>query len=190
MREKQVLFAGFGGQGVLSMAKFLAYAAMNAGKNVTWVPSYGPEMRGGTANCLVTVSDEAISSPLTENPLIAVMLNRPSLDKFEPLVRTGGTLMINSSLVDRTPVRKDIKVLFLPVNKLADDIGNPQGANMILVGACMHQINIAKPEEALECFEEIFEGKSPLIIEKNKEAFIAGIEYAKTQWPNREELAS
>lgn len=190
MREKQVLFAGFGGQGVLSMAKFLAYAAMNAGKNVTWVPSYGAEMRGGTANCLVTVSDEEISSPLTENPLVAVVLNRPSLEKFEPLVRTGGTLMINSSLVDRMPVRKDLRVLSLPVNQLADEINNPQGANMILVGACLYQTNIVEAEEALEYFEEIFAGKSELVIAKNKEAFIAGIEYAKAQWPVREELAS
>ena len=191
IKEKQVLFAGFGGQGVLSMAKFLAYAAMNAGKSVTWVPSYGPEMRGGTANCLVTVSDEEISSPITENPLVAVILNLPSLEKFEPLVRTGGTLMINSSLVDKVPVRKDVKVLYLPVNKLADDIDYPQGANMILVGACLHQTNIVKAEEALDFFEEIFEGKSQSVIDKNKEAFIAGIEYARTQWPSsQEEMAS
>ena len=191
MLEKQVLFAGFGGQGVLSMAKFLAYAAMSAGKNVTWVPSYGPEMRGGTANCLVTISDEEISSPITENPLVAVVLNRPSLDKFEPLVRTGGVLMINSSLVDRVPVRKDLQVLFLQVNKLAEEIDNPQGANMILIGACLNHTNIVKAEKALEYFEEIFEGKSQEVIEKNKVAFRTGIEYAKTQWPSVQEgLAS
>ncbi len=92
--EKQILFAGFGGQGVLSMAQFLAYAAMEAGKFVAWVPSYGAEMRGGTANCLVTIADEEISSPITENPLMAVIMNRPSLEKFEQKIQPGGTLDI------------------------------------------------------------------------------------------------
>jgi 2-oxoglutarate ferredoxin oxidoreductase subunit gamma len=188
--KHEIIIAGFGGQGVLFTGKVVSYAGLLDGKEVTWMPSYGPEMRGGTANCLVTVSDEEISSPITENPLIAVVLNRPSLDKFEPLIRTGGTLMINSSLVDRSPVRKDVQSLFLPVTKLAEEINNPQGANMILVGACMQQINFVEAEMALDYFEEVFEGKSELVISKNKEAFIAGIEFAKAQWPAQGVMAS
>ncbi len=190
MAEHQVLFAGFGGQGILSMAKFLAYASLSAGKEVTWVPSYGAEMRGGTARCLVTVSDDEISSPITNNPLVAVILNKPSLDKYEDSVKSGGTIMINSSLIDRLPERQDVQVLSLPVSQLADEIDNPQGANMILIGACLYYTNIVKPEIALDYFGDIFEGKSETSIEKNKKAFLAGIEYAKREWPVRDEIAS
>ncbi len=180
--EKQVLFAGFGGQGVLSMGQFLTHAAMGAGKNVSWVPSYGAEMRGGTANCLVTIADEEISSPLTENPMMAVILNRPSLDKFESKVQPNGTLVINTSLVDRKPDRDDINVLEMPVNKLAEEINNPRGANMILLGACLQKTAVVGIEEVLELFENIFKGKSSSVIEKNKEAFLAGVAYAKKEW--------
>jgi len=180
--EKQVLFAGFGGQGVLSMGQFLTHAAMGTGKNVAWVPSYGAEMRGGTANCLVTIADEEISSPLTENPLMAVIMNRPSLDRFEDKIKPNGTVVLNSSLVDRSPKRDDLTVLKLPVNQLADAINNSRGANMILLGAYMQQTGIVEIEEVLDLFGEIFKGKNPTVIEKNKEAFLAGVEYAKNHW--------
>ncbi|SHH10499.1 2-oxoglutarate ferredoxin oxidoreductase subunit gamma [Thermosyntropha lipolytica DSM 11003] len=182
MEEKQVLFAGFGGQGVLSMGQFLTHAALSAGKHVSWVPSYGAEMRGGTANCLVTISDEEISSPITENPLMAVILNRPSLDKFENKIKPNGTLVINSSLVDREPRRDDLDVLKLPVNELADRLGNPRGANMILLGAYLEKTKVVEVEKALEYFDVIFKGKSEEVIRKNKEAFLAGVEYARQHW--------
>ncbi|MBO8159536.1 2-oxoacid:acceptor oxidoreductase family protein [Thermosyntropha sp.] len=182
MAEKQVLFAGFGGQGVLSMGQFLTHAALSAGKHVSWVPSYGAEMRGGTANCLVTISDEEISSPVTENPLMAVILNRPSLDKFENKIKPNGTLVVNSSLVDREPERDDLKILKIPVNKLADELGNPRGANMILLGAYMEKTQVVEVERTLEYFDVIFKGKKEEIIQKNKEAFLAGIEYARRHW--------
>lgn len=182
MEEKQVLFAGFGGQGVLSMGQFLTHAALSAGKHVAWVPSYGAEMRGGTANCLVTISDEEISSPITENPLMAVILNRPSLDKFENKIKPNGTLVINSSLVDREPRRDDLNVLKLPVNELADKLGNPRGANMILLGAYLEKTRVVEVEKALEYFDVIFKGKSEEVIRKNKEAFLAGVEYARQNW--------
>lgn len=181
-KEKQVLFAGFGGQGVLSMGQFLTYAAMGTGKNVSWVPSYGAEMRGGTANCLVTIAEEEISSPITENPMMAVIMNRPSLDKFEDKIQPNGTVVLNSSLVDRNPARDDLNVLQLPVNQLAEEINNPRGANMILLGAYLEKTGIVKVEEALEHFEQIFKGKKQAVIEKNKEAFLTGIEYAKENW--------
>lgn len=180
--EKQILFAGFGGQGVLSMAQFLAYAAMEAGKHVSWVPSYGAEMRGGTANCLVTIADEEISSPITENPLMAVIMNRPSLEKFENKVQPQGTLVLNSSLVDRQPLRDDVEVLEIPVNQLAQAIDNPRGANMILLGAYLQKTEVVEMDKVLEYFDRIFKGKKPSVIEKNKEAFMSGVEYARQNW--------
>lgn len=180
--EKQVLFAGFGGQGVLSMGQFLAHAAMGAGKNVSWVPSYGAEMRGGTANCLVTIADEEISSPITENPMMAIIMNRPSLDKFEHKLQPNGTLVLNSSLVDRKPVRKDLHVLELPVNQIAEEINNPRGANMILLGAYLQKTGVVELEQVLALFDSIFKGKKQSVIEKNKEAFLTGVAYAKKEW--------
>ncbi|MDD4171399.1 MAG: 2-oxoacid:acceptor oxidoreductase family protein [Syntrophomonas sp.] len=180
--EKQVLFAGFGGQGVLSMGKFLTYAAMGAGKNVSWLPSYGAEMRGGTANCLVTIADDEISSPLTEHPGMAIILNRPSLDRFEDKIKPNGTLVINTSLVDRPIVRDDLTVFEIPVNQIADDMGNSHAANMILLGACLQKTNIVPTEKALQHFEVIFKGKKQSIIKRNKEAFLVGVEYAKENW--------
>ncbi|HPF21380.1 MAG TPA: 2-oxoacid:acceptor oxidoreductase family protein [Syntrophomonas sp.] len=180
--EKQILFAGFGGQGVLSMAQFLAYAAMEAGKFVAWVPSYGAEMRGGTANCLVTIADEEISSPITENPLMAVIMNRPSLEKFEQKIQPGGTLVLNSSLVDRQPQRQDVEVLSIPVNQIAEDIANPRGANMILLGAYLQKTEVVETEKVLEYFERIYKGKKPSVIESNKEAFLTGVSYARQHW--------
>lgn len=181
-RENQVLFAGFGGQGVLSMGKFLSYIAMSAGKEVCWVPSYGAEMRGGTANCLVTISDEDICSPLTENPMTAVIMNRPSLDKFEDKVKSNGTLVINSSMVDRIPERDDINVLQMPVNKIAEELGNARGANMIILGAYLQKTGIVEVEEALEHLDAVFQGKNEGVIKKNKEAFLAGVQYAQAEW--------
>jgi 2-oxoglutarate ferredoxin oxidoreductase subunit gamma len=181
-REKQVLFAGFGGQGVLSMGQFLTHIAMNAGKEVTWVPSYGAEMRGGTANCLVTISEEEISSPLTENPMTAIIMNRPSLDKYESRIKANGTLVINSSMVDRLPEREDLNVLQMPVNQIADEIGNSKGANMIILGAYLEKTGLIEVEEALDYFGVVFKGKNEKVIEENKAAFMAGVEYARRQW--------
>ncbi len=180
--EKQVLFAGFGGQGVLSMGKFLTYAAMGAGKNVSWLPAYGAEMRGGTANCLVTIAEEEISSPLTEHPGMAIIMNRPSLDRFEDKIKKNGTLVINSSLVDRLPQREDLNVFQMPVNQIADDMGSPKGANMLLLGACLQKTGVVTVEQALEHFGVIFKGKKESVIQNNREAFLAGVQYAKENW--------
>jgi len=180
--EKQILFAGFGGQGVLSMGKFLTYAAMGAGKNVSWLPAYGAEMRGGTANCLVTIGDEEISSPLTENPGMAIIMNRPSLDRFEEKIKPNGTLIINSSLVDRLPEREDLNILKMPVNQIADEMGSSNAANMILLGACLQKTGVVTVEQALEQFGIIFKGKKESVILRNREAFQVGVQYAKENW--------
>lgn len=180
--EKQILFAGFGGQGILAMGKFLTHAAMGLGKNVSWLPSYGAEMRGGTANCLVTIAENEISSPLTENPGMAIIMNGPSLDRFEEKIKTNGTLVINTSLVDRNPLRDDLKVLKMPVNELAEEMGNPRGGNMLLLGAYLEKTGVVKVNEVLELFDVIFHGKKEKVIDKNREAFLSGVQFAKNNW--------
>lgn len=180
--EQQVLFAGFGGQGILSMGKFLTYAAMGMGKTVSWLPAYGAEMRGGTANCLVTIAEGEIFSPLTENPGTAIILNRPSLDRFETKIKPNGTLVMNTSLIDRDPVRQDLDVFQMPVNQIADEQGSSKLANMILLGACIQKIDMVTVQQTLGLFELIFTGKKPGIIDKNREAFLFGVEYAQKNW--------
>jgi 2-oxoglutarate ferredoxin oxidoreductase subunit gamma len=134
---KQFIFAGFGGQGMLLIGKFLAMACMLDGKHVSWLPSYGPEMRGGTANCSVTVSDEPVGSPLVDMADCIVAMNRPSLDKFESKVKPGGILVINSSIIDRKAERDDIKVIYCDAQRIAEEIKNPKGANVAILGALM-----------------------------------------------------
>lgn len=134
---KQFIFAGFGGQGMLLIGKFLAMACMLDGKHVSWLPSYGPEMRGGTANCSVTVSDEPVGSPLVDMADCIVAMNRPSLDKFESKVKPGGILVINSSIIDRKAERDDIKVVYCDAQRIAEEIKNPKGANVAILGALM-----------------------------------------------------
>jgi len=133
--QNDVIIAGFGGQGVMLMGKILAYAGMEEGKEVSWFPSYGPEMRGGTANCTVVISDRPVGSPVVERPRTVLAMNLPSLDKFEPQVRPGGLLMINSSLIHRGASRDDVIEVLVPANAIANEIGNPRGANMVALGA-------------------------------------------------------
>ncbi len=147
--QTEIVFAGFGGQGVLFAGQLLSYAAMDNGLEVTWIPSYGPEMRGGTANCTVIVSDEEIGSPLVRNPKVAVAMNRPSLDKYEPIIAKGGLLIVNSSLVDRVVERKDIRVVMVPGNDIAERLGDKRMTNMVLLGALLANQPLI-PLEALE----------------------------------------
>jgi 2-oxoglutarate ferredoxin oxidoreductase subunit gamma len=133
--EKSFVVAGFGGQGVILAGKLLAQAGANYGLQVTWLPSYGPEMRGGTANCTVVLSDEQIGSPVVDNPTVLVAMNLPSLDRFEKTVAKGGTMLINSSLIARPAERNDLRVLSVPVNDIAVSLGNSQTANMVALGA-------------------------------------------------------
>lgn len=130
----EVLMAGFGGQGVMAMGSLLAYAAMLEGRHVSWLPSYGPEMRGGTANCHVVISDEPVACPLVTEPTAAIVLNRPSLDRFEKSVRPGGILIYNSSLIDRAPTRTDVRVVAVPANRIAEELGSARVANMVCLG--------------------------------------------------------
>ena len=151
--QKEILIAGFGGQGVLFAGQVLAYAAMDLGRDVTWIPSYGPEMRGGTANCTVVIADEEIGSPLVENPPAAILLNLPSYDKYEPLMQKGGVLVVNASMVDRGPKRADIITICVAANEIAEEIGDRKLTNMVAVGAllaCLPEISLGALKAALK----------------------------------------
>jgi 2-oxoglutarate ferredoxin oxidoreductase subunit gamma len=145
----EIVFSGFGGQGSLFAGQLLAYAALEAGKHVTWIPSYGPEMRGGTAHCTVVVSDEPIGSPLVKRPGAVVALNQPSFEKYEPLVRPGGVMIYNSSLIELKPQRTDIHYAAVPGNAIAEALGNVRQANVALLGALLAATG-ALPLEAVE----------------------------------------
>ena len=147
--QTEVIISGFGGQGTLYAGQVLAYAAMDEGKQVTWIPSYGPEMRGGTANCTVVVSDEEIGSPTVKHPKAVLALNLPSLDKYENMIAPGGCLVVNESMVNRKPERTDIRVVLLPANEIAREIGNERATNMVMLGALLANMDIL-PIEALE----------------------------------------
>ena len=147
--QTEVIIAGFGGQGVLFAGQVLAYAAMDEGMHVTWIPSYGPEMRGGTANCTVVISDVEIGSPLVSRPTAVIAMNKPSLDKYEEMVKEGGLLIVNESLVDRPVNRSDIRSVMVPANALAEEIGDKRMMNMILLGALLGNLNII-PLSAIE----------------------------------------
>ena len=133
--EHSVIIAGFGGQGVILAGKILAYAGMEQGLEVTWLPSYGPEMRGGTANCTVVFSEDPVGSPIVDEPTALVAMNLPSLDKFEPIVAKGGTIIVNRSLVERVVSREDVKVTSVPLNAVAAKLGSARTINMVALGA-------------------------------------------------------
>ena len=176
---KEFIFAGFGGQGMLLIGKFLAMACMLDGKHVSWLPSYGPEMRGGTANCSVIVSDEEIGSPLIENADVIVAMNAPSLDKFESKVRPGGLLVINSSIIDRKSTRDDITVVYCDSMKIAEEVKNPKGANVAILGAMMAKCDIVDVDKMVEAVRIELGERKARFLEGNKAALLAGIKAAK-----------
>ncbi len=176
---KQFIFAGFGGQGMLLIGKFVAMASMLNGKHVSWLPSYGPEMRGGTANCSVIVSDDPVASPLVDMADCIVAMNRPSLDKFEDKVKPGGVLIINSSIIDRKSERDDIQVVYCDATRLAEEIGNPKGANVAILGALMAKAPVCSVDVMVEAIRVELGEKKARFLEGNKKALIAGMEAAK-----------
>lgn len=148
--ETSIVIAGFGGQGVLFAGQLLAYAGMDAGRHVTWIPSYGPEMRGGTAHCVVIVSDLPIGAPVVARPDVAIVLNLPSYDKYEPLVKPGGLLVVNSSLVQDESERTDIDIVSVPANAIAEEWGTAKMLNMAALGAML----AARPVLSLDVIEK------------------------------------
>jgi 2-oxoglutarate ferredoxin oxidoreductase subunit gamma len=177
--KNEYIFAGFGGQGMLLIGKFLAMASMMDGKHVSWLPSYGPEMRGGTANCSVIVSDKPVASPLVDKADVVIAMNRPSLDKFESHVKPGGTLVINSSIIDRKSDRTDINVVYCDANKIAEEVGNPKGANVAILGALLQKSPVVSVDTMVEAIRIELGEKKAKFLEGNKKALIAGMEAAK-----------
>ncbi len=166
----KMFFAGSGGQGTLAMGQMIAKAAMHEGKEVTWLPSYGPEMRGGTANCTVVVSDKPISCPLINEADVLVVMNLPSLLKFEKMVTPGGLLIINSSLVPEKASRDDIRVLEIPANEKATELGNDKAANMIMLGAIIKETDVVRPETVYDELAVMFTGRKEKFLPMNRKA--------------------
>lgn len=181
---KSALIAGSGGQGILFLGKLLAHAAMIAGKNVTWFPSYGAEMRGGTANCTVVVSDEIIGSPVVKSPDILVVLNEASMDRFEGRLKEGGLLLMDSTLVRINPRRADIRAVKVPATDMASALGNPRSANMVLLGALLDGEGLINEKEALAALEEMTPPERKNTLEPNVEALRKGKAHRENQESN------
>ncbi|MBQ1501339.1 MAG: 2-oxoacid:acceptor oxidoreductase family protein [Firmicutes bacterium] len=177
MQEKDI-FAGFGGQGVLLMGQLLAQAAMTEGRNVAWLPSYGPEMRGGTANCSVTISDKKVASPIVNHPTSLIAMNRPALDKFEKTIVPGGSLFINSSIIDRKAERTDINVYYIPCSQIALELGNPRVANIAMLGAYVAVTGCVEQESIIEALQHKLGERKAHLIPINREALAKGAEAA------------
>ena len=175
--QKEISISGFGGQGILFAGQLLAYAAMDRGMNVTWYPSYGPEMRGGTANCMVIISDKEIGAALEGQPAAALVMNQPSLDKYEPLVKPGGLLVIDSSLVEKKATRKDIKVVYVPATRLSEELGNRRMANMVMLGALLGNMEILSLKNLEKALSEHLPERHRKLLPANVQAMEAGAKY-------------
>ena len=178
-RDPRIKIAGFGGQGVLFLGKLLAEAGMRQGMHVSWLPSYGPEMRGGTANCHVRLSDEPVGSPLVSDPTVLVALNRPSLEKFESEVASGGLVIYDSSLIDITPTRTDVEVVALPATEMADRIGSAKTANMVALGALLGRTRMLERAGVARVVEAVTKKRE--LLELNLRAVEAGFQFAVEQ---------
>lgn len=177
--NQEMIFAGFGGQGVMLMGQILAYAGMMEGQQVSWFPAYGPEMRGGTANCSVIIGDEVVGTPIVTEPQVIVAMNLPSLDKFEPMLAKSGILLINSSLIERPAHRNDVKIWRIPCNDIAKELGNDKVANMVMVGAILAASGVVKVDSVLQVLaKKIFKNK-PEVMPLNETAIRRGMECIK-----------
>lgn len=171
------VFSGFGGQGVLMMGYVLAVAGMKEDRHVTYLPSYGAEVRGGTANCTVVVSDEEIASPIASSPELVVAMNYPSMIKYQNMVKSGGTMFLNQDLISERPARKDIRIVTVPANSLAHEMGNDRALNMIMLGAMAADSGIVSENALAQAIETVFEGKKQSLVEVNRKALARGAEY-------------
>ena len=176
MKTTNILISGFGGQGVLFTGKFLAYEGLLENKEVTWLPSYGPEMRGGTASCSVIISDTAIGSPLVPHPDILIAMNLPSLDRFEDAVVPGGMIFYDSSLIERLVKRTDVKAFGVPATKLADEAGMSTLANMIVMGKMLRESGLFPYEAVDRTIQKVVSAKRQNLVELNKKAIAMGYE--------------
>lgn len=171
----EIICAGFGGQGVMLIGQLIAYAGMIEGKNVSWVPSYGPEMRGGTANCSVVVSDEPVGSPVISEPNGVIAMNQPSLEKFLPAVKPGGVLVYNSSLITMQATRDDLCIIAAPANDLAAELGNSKVANLVALGAFLQKTNVVTVDGIEKALEKVLPPHRHKLIPLNLEALRKGM---------------
>lgn len=172
----EIVLAGFGGQGILFLGKMIALAGMYDGKEVSWIPSYGPEMRGGTANCSVVVSDRRIGTPVVSRPNVMVAMNRPSLEKFEPKMQVGGELLINKTLIEIPHTRTDITATYLEITGLASDLGNPRLANVVALGGLIGRVGLVTRESVVEALRKELSGKKAALLDLNLRALDAGVQ--------------
>ncbi|MHC4574001.1 MAG: 2-oxoacid:acceptor oxidoreductase family protein [Planctomycetota bacterium] len=179
-RHEEVIIAGFGGQGIILAGRLLAQTAMKAGKEVTFIPSYGAEMRGGTSNCTVTIADEPIACPVVARPASLIVMNKASLNKFAPRVRDGGLLVMNSSLIDEQPQLPDtIDVLAVPANDLAVELGSVKSANMVALGAYLQKKGFLSPDAAACCLPDVLARRYHNTLPINTEALRRGAQFAE-----------
>lgn len=177
--HEEVIISGFGGQGALFAGQLLTYTGMDQGYQVTWIPSYGPEMRGGTANCTIILSDDPIGSPIIRNPTAAIVMNPPSMEKYEPLIKPGGVLVANSTLIRERAERDDITAVYVPATDLAIELGNVKMANVVLLGALLAVKPILPVEALKQAMDDHIPEHRKQIIEPNKRALDRGIEYVR-----------
>ena len=174
----KIIFSGFGGQGVLMMGYVLAFAGMNEDKHVTFLPSYGAEVRGGTANCTVVVSDEELASPIASSPEFVVAMNYPSMIKYQNMVKPGGTMFLNSDLISEDPARDDINVVKAPVNTLAHEMKADRSLNMVMLGVVAVKTDMVSEDALMSAIEKVLQGKKKSLIEMNQNALKAGMKFA------------
>lgn len=177
MAQNDIIFSGFGGQGIQAAGKLIAYAGMLEDKYVSFLPSYGPEMRGGTSNCHVIVSDEPVGSPILNTATALLAMNRPSLDKFENYLVPGGIILVDSSLVNRSPVRTDVKVFEIPATKIASDMGNLAYANIIMLGKLLAETGVVSSEYFEKGLKKVLPEKKHYLIPEEMKALEIGMNY-------------
>ncbi len=177
MATTKILIAGFGGQGILFSGKALAYTGLKAGMEVSWLPSYGPEMRGGTANCSVTLSDTPIGSPIVDKPDLLIAMNLPSLEKYLNETENGGYIVYDSSLISKDVAREDVKISKIPATKLANDNGLTGLANIIILGKALKETNVLTLEQIKTCLTQMVPAKKAELLEKNLKAIDIGYNF-------------
>ncbi len=176
--QTEVIMSGFGGQGLMMIGKLLAYAGLEEGKDVTWLPSYGPEMRGGTANCTVVIADKPIGSPLISSPGAAVVMNQPSLEKFAPILKKNGVLVINSAMIPINADRTDLRSFRIRADELAAEMGNRRSANLVMLGAYIGLEEAVSHKTLIKAIEAAF-AKKKQFIDVNRKTFMKGYELAR-----------
>lgn len=179
--QTEIVISGFGGQGVLFVGMLLAYTAMDENMEVTWYPSYGPEMRGGTANCTVIIADEEIGAPVVRNPTAVIAMNLPSMTKYESSVKSAGVMIINQSMVNREPMRKDIRALMVPGTEIAESIGSSRIANIVMLGALLKLLPVLTVDAVERSLVANTPDRHKALVPYNIQALKAGLEFAEKE---------